>query len=602
MGSNLTGMIDRTTRLRWRRRFRRSKHQVEDISYQAEEQLERHFFKRLSRLPGVWRFTGTWILLLVLLIGGVIVQTRALAPYYLTAQPTPGGIFTEGIRGSFTNANPLYATNDVDKSVARLLFANLFKYNQKNQLVGDLADSWKITDDRAVRYVVHLRENLKWQDGRALTAADVVFTYKLIQNPDAKSPLAASWQGITVTAEDPQTVTFTLPNPLSAFPFSMTNGIVPKHILENVPVAQLRSINFNTARPIGSGSFKWEALQVSGLTPETREEQIALVPNPYYYGQQPKLSRFIIRSFRSDKRLLESLKKQELNGVAGMEELPYDLQQDTTIHQYEIPLLGEVMVFLKNSNEILADAKVRRAIVLATDVNQAVATLGYPVITARGPLLKSHVGYDKTITQASFNPEEAKRLLDEAGWQVDARGWRVKAGKVLTFGLYSQDNRQYKAIAQNLKKQWQAVGISLEVILQSDTDLQTTLSSHAYDALLYGVELGSDPDVFAYWHSSQADPRAPQRLNFAEYKSSTSDVALEAGRTRIDASIRAIKYRPFLETWRNDAPAIALYQPRFLYVTRGKLFGFELTTINSGADRYANVENWMIHEQKTIKP
>jgi len=137
--------------------------------------------------------------------------------------------------------------------------------------------------------------------------------------------------------------------------------------------------------------------------------------------------------------------------------------------------------------------------------------------------------------------------------------------------------------------------------MQSDTELQTTLSLHSYDALLYGIELGPDPDVFAYWHSSQADARAQQRLNFSEYKSPASDAALEAGRTRSDPTIRAIKYRPFLEAWRNDAPAISLYQPRFLYVTHGQLFGFEPTVMNSGLDRYANVENWMIREEKTVK-
>jgi len=76
-------MIDRSTRLRWRRRIRRSKRQVEDIGVQAEESLEKHFFKRLVKLPGVLRFTVSWLFLLILLIGGLVVQTRALDNYYL---------------------------------------------------------------------------------------------------------------------------------------------------------------------------------------------------------------------------------------------------------------------------------------------------------------------------------------------------------------------------------------------------------------------------------------------------------------------------------------------------------------------------------------
>src|SRR3989344_4380992 len=184
--------LKRTTKLRWRRRLRRSKRQVEDISYQAEEHLERHLFKRLSRLSSVRRFVISWLLLLLLLAGITLYQTSDLEKYYLSLQPVAGGTYTEGMQGSFTNANPLYAVNNVDSSVSRLVFASLFKYDQKNNLVGDLAQSWK-ADKLGTKYTVRLRPGLVWQDSKRLTANDVVFTYKTIQNPDAKSPLASSW-------------------------------------------------------------------------------------------------------------------------------------------------------------------------------------------------------------------------------------------------------------------------------------------------------------------------------------------------------------------------------------------------------------------------
>jgi hypothetical protein len=125
-------MINRTTRLRWRRRFRRSRKQVEGMSTQAEEQLERHFFKRLARLQSVRRFVIGWLLLFLLLIGGVVSQIRQLGGFYLAPQPVAGGTFVEGMLGSFTNANPLYATTAVDSSVSRLVFGSLFKYDQKH--------------------------------------------------------------------------------------------------------------------------------------------------------------------------------------------------------------------------------------------------------------------------------------------------------------------------------------------------------------------------------------------------------------------------------------------------------------------------------------
>jgi hypothetical protein len=88
-------------------------------------------------------------------------------------------------------------------------------------------------------------------------------------------------------------------------------------------------------------------------------------------------------------------------------------------------------------------------------------------------------------------------------------------------------------------------------------------------------------------------------VNFSEYRSATADKALEAGRNRSDPTLRAIKYRPFLEAWRSDAPALMLYQPRFLYISHDEIHGFDLKVSNTGTDRYANVHNWMIRTEKT---
>lgn len=587
-------MIDRTTKLRWRRRFRRSKKQVEEFGTQAEVGLEKHFFRRLSRLTRVRRFIAAWVLLFVLTIGGVLLQTRALGESYLTPKPAAGGIFTEGILGSFTNANPIYASNSVDNSVAKLVFASLFKFDQNNQLTGDLAQNWTV-DARETTYTVKLKPNLKWQDGKPLTSADVVFTYTMIQNPDAKSPLASSWQGISVTAIDPTTVTFKLPSVLGSFPLSMTNGILPKHVLSGLPPGQLRSSVFNTSRPLGSGPFKVEAVEVIGINPEEREERIALVPNELYHGNNPQLDRFLIRTFREEDQMVKALKKGELTAAAGLSIMPESLQKDLDFRDYNIPLTSGVYVFLKNSNDILSNQKVRKALAYGTNTNELLRSIGRPVLPLKSPLLSSHVGYDRTTVQTTNNQAEAKKLLDEAGWKTGPKGIRANAqGVPLSFNLVSLRNSVYDYVTQNIKQQWQQLGVDLNVTLQDEQELQTSLALHNYDSLLYGIALGPDPDVFPYWHSTQADIRSANRLNFSEYKSAIADKSLEAGRTRNDATLRSIKYKPFLEAWRDDAPAIALYQPRYLYVTRGPIANFSPTALNNASDRFNNVENWQI--------
>ncbi len=593
-------MIDRKIKLKWRRRYRHSRQQVQGMGQHAEEHLERHFFKRLNQLWDVRRFIIAWLLLVVLLIGGLVLQIRNLSHYYQKSQPTPGGIYTEGILGSFTNANPLYASSTVDVAVSHLVFAGLFKTDSHNRLVGDLADRYDV-DNRGIVYTVHLRPNLLWQDGRPLTSADVAFTYQVIQNPDAQSPLHDSWQNITIKALDPQTISFTLPTALGSFIYSLTTGIVPQHVLDGRPMTQLRSVPFNNAHPIGAGPFQWQNIEVVGTTPETREERIGLVPFVQYHDGAPKLSNFIIRAFHDEKRLVKSFQDDELTAMAGINAVPEALKTNKNVVEYDVPLTSAVFVFFKTSQEVLQDVKVRRALVLAANTADVINGLGYPVITVRGPLLSSQVGFDKSLAQPAQNISEASKLLDDAGWHQDNGGIRTKAGKPLTFRLYSQNTSEYTYVTQVLQKQWRAVGVDIQVYLQDSSDMQSVLAFHNYDALLYGVALGIDPDEFAYWHSSQADLRANNRLNFSEYRSNVADKSLEAGRSRSDASLRSVKYKPFLQAWRDDAPGLALYQPRFLYLTHGKIFGFEPTTMNADVDRYANIQNWMIKQTKVYQ-
>lgn len=593
-------MINKTAKHKIKRRFRSRKRQVEGMGVQAEQNIEKLFFKRLPRLGDVRRFVASWLILFLLLIGGVIAQTKSLDRHYQSTGPVPGGVFTEGILGTFTNANPLFSTGPVDSAVSRLVFSGLLRYDENNRLTQDLAKQYSV-DDTGLIYTVTLRDNIFWHDGKRVTAEDILFTYKTIQNPDAKSPLFVSWQGIKIETTDKRTITFTLPSALTAFPHSLTNGIVPKHLLDGIDVEQLRSIRFNSASPIGSGPFKWETIEVKGVGPDNREEQIGLLPNEAFHRGEPKLQRFIIRTFRNENKLLESIKRQEINAAVGLETRPDDIDP-SFLQDYSIPLTGQVMAFFKTTQEPLTDDKVRKALVQAIDHSEVITTLGYPVIASRSPLLKSHSGYDKSIVQLSYNQDEANRLLDEAGWLKDDSGLRKKEGRPLMLRLYSQSTSEYTHISRKLQEQWRVVGVDVQVLLQPANDLQqVTIAQHTYDILLYGISLGVDQDVFAYWHSSQATISSGGSLNFSEYKSGTADKALEAGRTREGDDLRAIKLKPFLESWRNDAPALALYQPRVLYLTRTPIANFNPKSFNTAADRYVNVENWMIREGATVK-
>lgn len=576
--------------------FRRRKKQIEALGASAEDHLERNFLGRFGRLHKVGRFVAGWLLLVVLLIGCVVVQTLALGGYYKSLQPAAGGIYSEGMVDSYTNANPLYATGLANGAVSKLIFAGLFKYDKQNQLVSDLALRME-ADQAGMRYTVTLRPDLKWHDGQPLTADDVVFTYRSIQNPDVQSPLNVSWQDVTITAIDKRTVAFSLPNPLSSFPHSLTNGIIPQHLLKDVPAATMRSVRFNTVKPIGSGPFMMKTVEVSGNDPASRREEIALVPFADYYAGQPKISSFIVRTYRDETAMLTAFKDKTINAMVGVQRLPDDLMRDDSVQSMTMPLTAANMVFFKTTAAGLNEVPVRQALVAAADVASLTKDLPKPVLPVRSPLLQSSPGYNPQFAQTYQGPQKAGAILDAAGWIMQPNGLRAKAGKALAFKLYAQRGSEYEAITKGLKAQWREIGADVQVVLQSQTDLPTTVSDHDYDALLYGISLGVDPDEYVYWHSRQADVRSPSRLNLSEYKSAVADAALEAGRTRTDASLRTVKLQPFLQAWQADAPALGLYQPHFAYVTRGPVYGFEERTLTQGTDRFNTVHEWMIRRE-----
>ena len=587
-------------KMKVRRNVRRQKKQVEDITVQADSSLDQHLFRRFARLKQVRRFVATWTVLVLFIGFGAVWQVRGLDQFYLELVPTEGGTYREGMLGTFTTANPLFAVGGADVAVSRLVFNGLFRLSPDGVLEPDLATGYTV-DENGITYTVSLREDVLWHDGTPFTASDVVFTYERIKNIEVKSPLFSGWNAIQITETSPYTVEFRLPNTLSSFAYSLTNGIIPKHALEMVAPADLRTTTFNTVHPVGTGPFHYVGVEVLGEGIDERREKVTLERNEAYYGKIPYIDDVSIRTFRDEETMLKAFEDKELTAMVGLQTLSDTLINDETVRTISTPLSSQVLLFFNNSNPALNDAKVRRALQKATDTDALRQRIGYELIESDSPFLKSHFTYDASKVQPKNDSAEADRLFDEAGWLKGADGMRTKDGLPLTLRLVSQSLTEYATVVQGIQEQWEAFGVKVDAILQPEEDVQSgAIVSHDYDVLLYGISLGPDPDVFAYWHSSQADPRVKSRLNLSEYSSQTADSALEAGRTRVDTALRKLKYQPFLDAWFADVPAIALYQPRFLFVVRGTLEGYQSGQFLSASDRFYSVGEWQIRRDKKI--
>ncbi len=590
-------ILDPKTRLRLRRIVRAKKRQVSEASQETDKQLDRLVLRRFWRLQNVRRFVVMWLLLIGLSVFGVFLQGRMLVPYYQEVRATVGGTYREAIIGSYTNANPLYASGSVDSAASKLLFSSLFTYDKYNKLVPDIAVEYEF-DETGTEYVVTLRDDVYWHDGEQLTADDVAFTYQLIANPDARSPLFSAWSETEVEAVDDFVVRFELPSPFVAFPVAMTNGILPKHIVEDIPPHQLRSHLFNTIEPIGTGPFALDTIEVSGAG-EEREERLAFRAHEQYHRGQPNIDRFILRTYQSESRALEAFAREDVFAVVGIDSTEHDALEGVEFHEYLVTLAGQVGVFFKTSASVFESRAVRRALVQMIDVEAALSGLDGPVQRSDSPLLPIHQGYDEEIVQLPYDPEAAVERLEGADWQRNDEGrWVNEDDEVLAFSLVAANVSDARIVTAALQEQWHNQGVIVEVVLEDVADIQQTIRNHDFVALLHALSIGIDPDVYAFWHSSQAEVLAENRLNFSDYSSTVADESLESGRTRSDDELRSVKYEPFLRQWRSDAPALMLYQPRFRYITRAPVEGFSPKLMNAGTDRMLTVHEWYIRQSR----
>lgn len=587
--------MNKFSKTKARRLFRSRKRQVSDMTESASQQIDRHVFRRLTSFADVGRFMVAWLLLLVVLIAGVVYQTRGLSEYYLSTQSVPGGLVSEGIIGTYTNPNPIFASSTIDLSVSRLLFNSILTYDDKGALVNDLAETVTRSQDGLI-YTVTLRKGTLWHDGRELKSDDVLYTYRAIQNPDTKSPYNISWQGVKIEAPDDYTVTFTLPSALNSFPLSLTNGIVPEHILSELSFSELRSSDFNV-KPIGTGPFQFsKVVRIDDFESVTKRQRIEMIRNDAYFKGRPSLDAFVIYALSSEDDLREYLSSKQIDSAIFNSSPDFTGVSDTfTVSP--VPLLAGAYLFFNTAKAPFDNVEFRKAIASAVDTTDVVATLGFPVQKIDSPLLPVHTGYDRAIVQTGYDLALASATLDKLGWvRPDSSSIRAKDGVSLEMTITTLEGSDFSRIAVEIQDRLKSeLGVKVNIIAKRPADMQPTLLQHSYELLLYGITLGVDPDVYGYWHSSQA---IADRFNLSLYKSDAADRSLEAGRTRPDVSLRAAKYKPFLEAWKADVPAIGLYQPPIFFVGQTKIFNFQPTRLNSTADRFYNVHNWQIQTAK----
>lgn len=507
-----------------------------------------------------------------------------------------GGTYVEGVAGQPNIVNPLYSQfNAVDRDLAALVFNGLTYVDETGRIQPDLARAWEISPSGLV-YTFTLRSDAQWSDGAPVTSDDVLYTLRTLQSPDYSGPASLStlWRTVAITALNESSIRFQLSEPFAPFLEATTIGLLPSHILQDVPPGELARADFNR-KPVGTGPFTLD---------ELNSEHALLRVNPRFFGVRPYLDTIVFRFYPDQESVMTGYQREQIEGMAQID-LPYlaRVRQNKNLVTYSARISGLNLVFLNLSRPPFQAREVRQALLYganrATLVDELLQGQG---IVANSPISPYSWAYDGTTRPYAFEPAQASALLTAAGWITDAGGIRIKNGAPLSFTLTTNDDPLRVSLANELADQWRALGARVNVrTVPAATLVQDVLRPRQFDAVLFGfAQLPADPDPYALWDSSQTPDRTGAGQNYGGWENDEVDDLLQTARRATDQAQRVQLYQRFQQIFADDVPALLLYYPVYTYVVDARVRGIQIGPMLTPSDRFRHVDQWFIKTRRVI--
>ncbi|HWR97135.1 MAG TPA: ABC transporter substrate-binding protein [Candidatus Methanoperedens sp.] len=467
------------------------------------------------------------------------------------AAPDPGTLVV-GLEANPTNLDPRLATGAAAVRLIPLLFNSLLRLDPAGEPAPELALSWE--SPSPTEYVLHLRDGVRFHDGRPLTAADVKYTYDWMRDPKNHSPNQGALAVVAaVEAPDPATVRFTLREPFASFLQNLTLGIVPAHLGDAPGFADA---------PVGSGPFRWGEWQPG--------ERLVVLAFDGAWEARPRLDRVVFRIVANETtRLLEARR--------GRIDLLWN-----NVPPYAVPFLREgrdlavttrpgityQYLGFNLGDKILGDVRVRRAIAHAVDRERIVRALYFglarPATTLLAPENWAHAG---DVPVFGHDPALARRLLDEAGFPPRPDGSRF------ALSYKTSTDRQGIEMADLIAEDLAAVGIRVERRSYEWGTFYGDIKAgnfQLYSLRWVGI---TDPDQLHYvFHSASVPPAGANR---GRYANAEVDRLLEASRRESDSEARRAQFAEAQRLIAADCVYVSLWHPDDIYALATRFEGFE---------------------------
>jgi extracellular solute-binding protein family 5 len=547
------------------------------------EHVEENIVDRFSHVQRVRLLVLEWFLLVAAIIFLSITQAYWYTDSYSVSSYKYGGTYTEATLGEVKTLNPLFASTNSEKTLAKLLFASLSMNDYSGHSGYDLAESIK-NDEAGKTWTVKLRKGLKWSDGNPLTNDDVIFTASLIKNPLVNSNYTSNLRGVTVKEDESKNLVFTLSVPSAYFKSALDFPILPKHILSSVSPELLLEHTFSN-KPIGSGPFVYNHTQSIGTA---GEKIVYLQANQKYYKNAPLLNSFIVHAFLDKTAIVTALNNGTVTASGEIDGEFLDKIDKTNLNEKQTAVNYGVFAFLNMDR--LSSRDLRQALRQGMNLKTVrenlagVTPLDYPILDSQIQL-----DYPKLPEYDRSASEKTIKSLLEQNAELDKTGIVIATLK----------SGSLPKVSEKIASEIRSLGLKAEVVAYDPGQdfIINTLAPRNYDILVYEIGLGANPDVFAYYHSSNATQNGH---NLSNYRNAVvSDLVLSA-RSTMNQDLRAKKYERFLGYFVNDVPAIGLYRSGMNYFSNKNIRSYsQENRLVTPTDRLQDVYRWGI--EKTTK-
>jgi peptide/nickel transport system substrate-binding protein len=447
------------------------------------------------------------------------------------------------------NLDVRIGTDAASERLAQLIYSSLVKKNEQSEIEPDLALSWDIP--APTTYIFHLREGVKFHDGRHLTAKDVVFTFRSLLDGTLQSPKSGTYTLLeSVEAPDDRTVVFKLKEAFAPFLWNLARGaigIVP----EGSPPDFGR-------HPIGSGPFEFVNY--------SQDEEIVLRRSDLYYGDKPSVStvRFkiipeaIVTALELQKGSVDIAVNILLPDMVEVLKRKSDLkimQANGTNYQY--------MAF-NLQDPVFRDLRVRQAIAYGID-RENIGTYLWrgQARPATGIIPPNNWAYRPDVTTYPYNPQRARDLLEEAGH------------KDLAFTYRTSQDESGRLFAAVLQQQLREIGVTMQIRSNEFATFYSDIVNGNFQAYSFRwIGGNNDPDIFNFVFHSKMTP--PAGANRGRYSNARVDELIEIGRRELDLEKRKEAYQEIQRIVADDLPYISLFYLDNVAVYNKRIQGMKL--------------------------